>query len=57
MTIHIGEITSEVTVAAPSGATGEERTDPSPWERRARLDADLARLARDRRRTSTEAER
>lgn len=57
MTVHIGQITSEVDAAtarptapppAPPGAEVGE------WEERARVAARLDRIARDRLRTSTE---
>jgi hypothetical protein len=52
MTVHIGEVTSEVT------ATTVE-TPPAPaaeagvWEERLRIEAIVERLARDRERTAT----
>ncbi|MGW0229329.1 hypothetical protein ACWDWO_13515 [Actinopolymorpha singaporensis] len=52
MTVHVGELTSEVVAA-------EEPRTPSPaevsvWEERLRIQATLDRLARDRARTATE---
>ena len=56
MTVHIGEVISEVATAAPAaGAAG--RDDTSVWERHARLAAQLAQIERDRLRTATGTER
>ncbi len=54
MTIHIGEVTSEV--VATGGPSGAEETGggaASVWEERVRVESMLERLARDRMRTST----
>ena len=54
MTVHIGEITSEVGAPLPdttAEASGEGTTDE--WEDRIRLAAQLERLERDRLRTVT----
>jgi hypothetical protein len=51
MTVHVGELTSEVvttTTEAPAGSGSG-----SMWEERARTAATLERLASDRLRTST----
>jgi hypothetical protein len=51
MSIHIGEITSEVeaTTAEPAAAAATT----SVWQERVRIDAMLERLAADRLRTAT----
>jgi hypothetical protein len=52
MTVHVGQITSEVTVAgAPAPATEGEA--PTVWAERCRIEAMVERLARDRLRTAT----
>ena len=51
MTVHIGEITSEVSTE-DAGSPGPS-TAPDPWEERATLAAALLRLERDRLRTAT----
>ncbi len=53
MAVHIGLLTSEVHTSAPQAAEGAGDGEPSAWEQRARLSAQLERLARDRRRTAT----
>ena len=52
MTVHVGEITSEVSVPAPD-RDAAALPGADEWEERARLDAMLERVARDRYRTST----
>jgi|EndMetStandDraft_8_1072994.scaffolds.fasta_scaffold326927_2 hypothetical protein len=52
MTVHVGQVTSEVT-ALPSATTGEQPSTQDTWEQRAVLDALLARIDRDRARTAT----
>jgi hypothetical protein len=55
VTVHVGQITSEVTSAGagtaddPAGSGG----DVSVWEERNRFEAFVERLARDRLRTAT----
>jgi len=53
MTVHVGEITSEV--VAMGGAAGSEAngSEASVWEERCRTEATIERLARDRLRTAT----
>lgn len=52
MTVHIGEITSEVATGA--AAVGPDAAgEADEWEERARLAAMLERLERDRHRTAT----
>ncbi|KAF0956729.1 MULTISPECIES: hypothetical protein [Rhodococcus] len=53
MTVHIGQITSEVDATSPATATVAAGDKADEWEERARLAAMLDRLERDRRRTST----
>jgi hypothetical protein len=52
MSVHIGEVTSEVTATT---AEALPTTDPqtNPWQERMRIEATLERLARDRLRTAT----
>ncbi len=50
MTVHVGEVTSEVSAAAAQMPGGESE---DPWEEQARMAAVLDRAARDRRRTGT----
>lgn len=53
MTIHVGELTSEV-VATGSGSEAAAGGGPgSKWEERAMVAATLERLTRDRLRTAT----
>lgn len=51
MSIHIGEITSEVEATTAEPAVAEATT--SLWQERVRIDAMLERLAADRLRTAT----
>ena len=51
MSIHIGEITSEVEATTAEPAAGESAV--SVWQERIRVDAMLERLAADRLRTAT----
>ncbi|MGH3774190.1 MAG: hypothetical protein ACRDRR_00405 [Pseudonocardiaceae bacterium] len=52
MTVHVGEITSEV--VAMGGAAGSEAGgEASVWEQQCRTEATIERLARDRLRTAT----
>lgn len=53
MTVHIGQITSEVRSSAPVHPDRAADKDQSPWDEWVRLAAMLERVARDRRRTST----
>ena len=53
MTVHIGQITSEVRSSAPLPPDGAADREQSPWDERVRVAAMLERVARDRRRTST----
>lgn len=54
MSIHVGQITSEVTAAPAAGATDGASADASSvWDERVRVAAMLQRVARDRRRTAT----
>ena len=50
MSVHIGEVTSEVTAT-----TAEQQSRPaeSVWQERERMEATLERLGRDRLRTAT----
>ena len=52
MSVHIGEVTSEVTATT---AEPLPTTEPPPnvWQERVRIEAMLERLERDRRRTAT----
>ena len=59
MTVHIGQITSEV-MTAPAGddttagsASSGGGGDEAPWAEQARLEMTLERLHRDRLRTAT----
>jgi hypothetical protein len=55
VTVHVGQITSEVT-ATGSGADGGgsgSGGDESVWEERCRIEAVVDRLERDRLRTAT----
>jgi hypothetical protein len=51
MTVHVGEITSEVTAARSPGAA--DATGGDEWEERVRLAALMEQEARDRARTAT----
>lgn len=58
MTVHIGQLTSEVRDSAPPAPPdGASPATTSPWEERAALAAALTRLALDRLRTATGPER
>lgn len=52
MTVHVGEITSEVVASSTAAASGEGG-EASVWEQRCRTEATIERLARDRLRTTT----
>lgn len=52
MTVHVGELTSEVVAVGEPPATGTPEV--SAWEERERLRAALERIQRDRCRTATE---
>jgi hypothetical protein len=52
MTVHVGEITSEV-VAIDSAAPERQAGEVSEWEERCRIEAIIERLSRDRLRTAT----
>lgn len=56
MTVHIGQITSEVRSFAPVHPDGATDTAKSPWDERVRVAAMLERVARDRLRTATGAD-
>ena len=59
MTVHIGQITSEVRSTAPGypdRAADKAGKQASRWDERVRVAATLERVARDRRRTSTGVE-
>jgi hypothetical protein len=53
MSVHVGELTSEVVAAAETSAGAPE---VSLWEQRCRMAATVERLARDRARTATSCE-
>lgn len=54
MTIHVGQITSEVRAAPAAGPTDAAAGEAgSVWDERVRVAAALQRVARDRRRTAT----
>jgi hypothetical protein len=52
MTVHVGEITSEV-VAMDSTAPKQQAGEAPEWEERCRIEAMIERLARDQLRTAT----
>jgi hypothetical protein len=52
MSVHIGEVTSEVTATTAEPLPSAEPA-PSVWQERVRIEAILERLARDRLRTAT----
>ncbi|WP_250002270.1 hypothetical protein [Actinoplanes sp. M2I2] len=52
MSVHIGEVTSEVTATTAEPYPSPEPA-PSVWHERARTEAMLERIARDRLRTAT----
>jgi hypothetical protein len=52
MTVHVGQITSEVT-AAPAATWVPGGDEESVWVERARIEAIVERVSRDRRRTAT----
>jgi hypothetical protein len=55
MTVHVGEVLSEVSAAAPGGSSpAGPALGADEWEERARLADLLDRLQRDRLRTATE---
>ena len=56
MTVHIGQITSEVRSTAPVQPGRAADKEASPWDERIQVAAMLERVARDRRRTSTGVE-
>ena len=51
MTVHVGELTSEVVATSEPPARGP--AEVSVWEERHRIQAALERLDRDRARTAT----
>jgi hypothetical protein len=54
MSIHVGQITSEVRAAPAAGPPDASSGDASSvWDERVRIAAALQRVARDRRRTAT----
>lgn len=53
MSVHIGEITSEVATGATGAPADESGGASDEWEERVRLAASWDRLERDRRRTAT----
>jgi hypothetical protein len=54
MSIHVGQITSEVRAAPAAGVPDDASGDASSvWDERVRIAAALERVARDRRRTAT----
>lgn len=53
MTVHVGEITSEVVATGNAGADRGGGDEVSVWEERRRMEAALQRLAVDRARTAT----
>lgn len=53
MTVHVGQVTSEVHAASPGGADRSAPDEVNEWDERAHLAAQLDRVARDRLRTST----
>lgn len=53
MTVHVGQITSEVRSAAPAAASAVPDEESSVWDERLRIAALLERVAKDRRRTAT----
>ncbi len=59
MTVHIGQITSEVRNTAPPAppAASDGTATSSGWDEEARLSALLARLTLDRMRTATGPDR
>lgn len=52
MTVHVGQVTSEV-VAIEPGRAGAEEEGETVWAQRCRIEAMVERLARDRLRTAT----
>lgn len=53
MTLHIGQVTSEVHSTAPVAPDTPAGQDATVWDERMRLAAHLARIERDRLRTAT----
>jgi hypothetical protein len=54
VTVHVGQITSEVTATGEwPAAGGDGGGGESEWDERCRLEATLERLARDHLRTAT----
>jgi len=53
MTVHIGQLTSEVRTEAPVVPDTAANPETSIWEERMRVAALVERIARDRARTST----
>ncbi|MDH3754612.1 MAG: hypothetical protein OEU32_12135 [Acidimicrobiia bacterium] len=53
MTVHIGEVVSEVSANGRTSAAEAATDEESVWAERARIEALIERLARDRCRTST----
>jgi hypothetical protein len=52
MTVHVGQITSEVVATAPGGTAADDEGE-TVWAERCRIEAMVERVARDRMRTST----
>jgi hypothetical protein len=53
MTVHIGQVTSEVRSSAPVRADAVAEEQPNVWEQRHRTAALVERVGRDLRRTAT----
>lgn len=53
MTVHIGQVTSEVHSAAPVVPDPPGHSESPAWEERMRVAALVERIARDRARTAT----
>ncbi|GAA3650819.1 hypothetical protein GCM10022237_08210 [Nocardioides ginsengisoli] len=53
MTVHIGQVTSEVHSAAPVVPDAPAQQETPAWEERMRVAALVERVARDRARTAT----
>jgi hypothetical protein len=53
MTVHVGQITSEVRSEAPTHTEASSEDETSVWEERVRVSSSLERVARDRARTAT----
>lgn len=53
MTVHIGQVTSEVHSVAPVAPDPPDHESTPAWEQRMRIAALVERVARDRARTDT----